>query len=200
LLGLKPASIDRALNLLGLEDAAARKVREYSLGMRQRLALALALLGQPRLLILDEPANGLDPAANVELRTLLRTLCMEEGISVFLSSHLLSEVEQIASHVGVLHQGRLCFQGELSELRARAKPCLHLQAEPCERVALELDRMGVQFEPFANGLRSAPSPWTSAEINAHLVHAGISVHAIGAETVTLEDLYFGLRESVREAA
>ena len=91
-------------------------MRVYSLGMRQRLGIALALLGKPRLLVLDEPSNGLDPAGIIELRTLLQRMAGELGITVFVSSHLLSEVEQMASHVGVLHQGCLRFQGTPEEL------------------------------------------------------------------------------------
>lgn len=119
LLGLAPERIDAVLRIVGLERDAHRRVRVYSLGMRQRLGIALALLGEPRVLVLDEPSNGLDPAGIVELRTLLQRMAGELGITVFVSSHQLAEVELMASHVGVLHQGKLRFQGTPGELRER---------------------------------------------------------------------------------
>lgn len=105
--GLPRTSIDRVLDTVGLRRDSHRLVRTYSLGMRQRLGLALALLGEPELLILDEPTNGLDPAGIHEMRNLLRELAAEHGISVFVSSHLLSGVEQMASHVGIIARGHL---------------------------------------------------------------------------------------------
>ena len=121
--------IDAVLQRVGLLDSADRRTREYSLGMRQRLAIALALLGQPRLLILDEPSNGLDPAGILDMRRLLRQLAAEDGITVFISSHLLSEIDQIASHVGVLLAGELRFEGELEQLRGRVKPRLLIRCD-----------------------------------------------------------------------
>src|SRR5262245_29498458 len=115
LLGSPRNRIDRALETIKLTRDANRRVREYSLGMRQRLGLALALLNQPELLILDEPTNGLDPAGIHEMRDLLCRLPAELGLTVFLSSHLLSEVEQIASHIGIIQARRLLFQGTLTE-------------------------------------------------------------------------------------
>src|SRR5688572_32213732 len=119
LLGSPRESIDVALETVRMTRDAHRRVREYSLGMRQRLGLALALLNRPQLLILDEPTNGLDPAGIHEMRDLIRRLPEEFGVTVFLSSHLLSEVEQIASHIGIIHEGNLLFQGPLSELQTR---------------------------------------------------------------------------------
>jgi ABC-2 type transport system ATP-binding protein len=117
LVGAARADIDRVLAIVRLARDADRLVREYSLGMRQRLGLALALLNSPELLILDEPTNGLDPAGIHEMRDLLRRMPAEHGVTVFLSSHLLSEVEQIAGSVGIIREGRMLFQGSLAELR-----------------------------------------------------------------------------------
>ena len=113
------ARIPEVLRLVGLHDAANRLVRTYSMGMRQRLGLALALLRDPELLILDEPMNGLDPAGIHEMRDLLRRLPETTGVTVFLSSHLLSEVEQVATHVGIIREGRLTFEGSLGDLYER---------------------------------------------------------------------------------
>jgi ABC-type multidrug transport system ATPase subunit len=107
--------------LVGLADAADRRVRGYSLGMRQRLALAHALLAEPRLLVLDEPTNGLDPAGIHDLRELLRQLSQEEGIAIFFSTHLLSEAEEICSRVCVINHGRLVETGSLADLTWRRR-------------------------------------------------------------------------------
>src|SRR6185295_8018037 len=119
LLGSDRNLVELALATVKLTKDADRRVREYSLGMRQRLGLALALLNNPDLLILDEPTNGLDPAGIHEMRDLIRRLPDEFGVTVFLSSHLLSEVEQIASHIGIIHESKLLFQGTLAELQQR---------------------------------------------------------------------------------
>ncbi|HYL99015.1 MAG TPA: ATP-binding cassette domain-containing protein, partial [Blastocatellia bacterium] len=105
--------VDRVLQIVRLDKDAGRKAIEYSLGMRQRLALALALLGDPELLILDEPTNGLDPSGIHEMRELIRRLPSEHNATIFLSSHLLSEVEQVATHIGIVNKGALSFQGPL---------------------------------------------------------------------------------------
>jgi len=110
--------IDKALQLVDLKSAAQKKVKEYSLGMKQRLGLAIALLSEPELLILDEPVNGLDPNGIIEIRGLLLKLNKENGITIFLSSHLLSEIEKIVTHLGVLNKGKLVFQGRYNELAA----------------------------------------------------------------------------------
>jgi ABC-2 type transport system ATP-binding protein len=112
--GVPDAGIDRALDVVNLRDAADQRVGAYSLGMKQRLGLALALLGEPQLLILDEPTNGLDPAGIQEMRALIREVPERAGVTVFISSHLLSEIELMASHVGIIHEGRLVFQGAVS--------------------------------------------------------------------------------------
>jgi len=124
---LPKAEVDRVLGLVQLTQDARRPVREYSLGMRQRLGMALALLGQPQLLILDEPTNGLDPAGIQDMRELIRRLPLETGASVFLCSHLLAEVEQVAQDVVVIHRGQLKFQGPMELLGAQGQASLRLR-------------------------------------------------------------------------
>lgn len=109
--------ISEVLHLVRLTDVAHRKVKAYSLGMKQRLGVALALLSNPDLLILDEPVNGLDPAGIIETRELLLRLNKELGMTIFLSSHLLSEIEKLVTHIGILHKGVLIFQGSIAELK-----------------------------------------------------------------------------------
>jgi ABC-type multidrug transport system ATPase subunit len=193
LLGAPQARVDAALRRVDLLDAAHRRVRDYSLGMRQRLAIALALLGEPRLLVLDEPSNGLDPAGIVDLRALLRGLA-DEGITVFVSSHLLSEVEQIATHVGVLHEGRLRFEGRLEELRGRVRPRLRLRCEPVLRASDLLARAGESVSaPDADGsLCIELGERDAAGINRLLVEHGIAVSELSREQRSLESLFFDL--------
>lgn len=105
-----------ALQQVGLENAAQRKAGQYSLGMKQRLSIAIALLNDPQLLLLDEPVNGLDPNGMVEVRELLKELNHEKGITIFISSHLLHEVEKMCTHIGIIHRGRMRFEGKITEL------------------------------------------------------------------------------------
>ena len=112
-------AIDDLARLVSLADRLDDRVSDYSLGMRQRLGIAQALLGEPRVLILDEPANGLDPAGIREMRELLRRLARERGLAVFVSSHLLSEIELFADRVGILHRGRLLWTGTIDDLLSR---------------------------------------------------------------------------------
>lgn len=114
--GVSEAEIVRALKTVRLYEQRDKKLKNYSLGMRQRLGLAMALLGDPKLLILDEPTNGLDPAGIQEIRELIRSLPQERDMTVIVSSHLLNEVEQMADHVGIIHHGELLYQGPLPEL------------------------------------------------------------------------------------
>jgi len=118
LIGAAPSSIHRALEIVDMVSSARRMVREYSTGMRQRLGVAIALLGSPELLILDEPTNGLDPSGIEALRELIRALPGRMNATVLVSSHILAEVEQIADHVGILHEGKLVLQGPLAPMRA----------------------------------------------------------------------------------
>lgn len=120
ILDLPKDSVEDALSLTGLSHAADRPARKYSLGMKQRLGLAGALIGRPKLLILDEPTNGLDPAGIHEIRTLIRSLPKKFGCTVLVSSHLLPEIELMADDIGILNHGRLLFEGSLEELRQDA--------------------------------------------------------------------------------
>lgn len=117
--GVSETEIVRALKTVRLYEQRDKKLKNYSLGMRQRLGLAMALLGDPKLLILDEPTNSLDPAGIQEIRELIRSLPKEQDMTVIVSSHLLNEVEQMADHVGIIHHGEILYQGPLSELEKK---------------------------------------------------------------------------------
>jgi lantibiotic transport system ATP-binding protein len=113
--------IDEVLKVVGLEGVANRKVKEFSLGMKQRLGIAMSLLPDPQLLILDEPANGLDPTGIIEIRELLKRLNTEQGKTIFVSSHLLAEIEKTCTHLGVIHKGIMRYQGTLKEMQQSAQ-------------------------------------------------------------------------------
>lgn len=114
--GTTKERITEVLNIVGLEDCGKKPVKKFSLGMKQRLAIALALLPNPELLVLDEPSNGLDPAGIIELRELIKKLNKEHNMTILISSHLLGEVEKMVSHLGIIYKGKMLFQGTLPEL------------------------------------------------------------------------------------
>jgi lantibiotic transport system ATP-binding protein len=115
--GAPKAKVEEVLEIVGLADTGKKLSKKFSLGMKQRLSIALALLPNPELLILDEPSNGLDPAGIIELRALVKKLNKEQGMTILISSHLLGEIEKMVSHVGILYKGKMLFQGPLPELR-----------------------------------------------------------------------------------
>ena len=184
--------IDEALARVGLMAAAAKKYRAYSLGMRQRLGLASALLRPRRLLVLDEPTNGMDPQGTREIRHLIRQLG-SEGTTVFLSSHLLSEVEQVCSHVGVMHRGKLLTQGTMGALRAGATSKLRVKVDDPARAAETLAGMGmVGIVREGEQLVGALGPLRPEDCCRCLVEAGIGVRMLVPEQVSLEDAFVAL--------
>jgi ABC-type multidrug transport system ATPase subunit len=172
--------IDEALEQVGLSGVGRRPVRAYSLGMRQRLGLAGALLRSPELLILDEPTNGLDPQGIAEVRELLLDL-NRRGTTVFLSSHLLAEVEQMATRVGVLDRGRLVLQEELAVLTAPTGSTVVISPEPARVQQTMNGRVS-----SVDGQRVIVRGADPAEVNARLVGAGIPVTGLALERPTLE--------------
>jgi ABC-2 type transport system ATP-binding protein len=193
--------VDQVLRLVGLEHAAGVKVKAYSQGMRQRLGIGLALLGSPRLLVLDEPTNGLDPQGMREVRLLLRRLA-EEGVTVFVSSHLLWEVEAMCDRVGVLARGRLVAEGSPTSLRA-ARDRLRVEVDDDARARSILAGLagvtvdGLEDDAAEPGTGGAlrvrlASPATAAGVNAALVAAGLAVSALVPEHDSLEDVFLDL--------
>src|SRR6478752_7415386 len=180
--GDRAGRIDDALDRVGLGGVDSRPVRAYSLGMRQRLGLAATLIRRPRLLILDEPGNGLDPRGIRDLRELLVGL-NDAGVTVFLSSHLLAEVEQLCTRVGVLDSGRLVLQDDLAALCAPTGRIV-VDTPDADRVAALLDG---QVE-HRDGQQLLVRYSDAAALNARLVGAGLRVSSIGAQQRTLEDI------------
>jgi ABC-type multidrug transport system ATPase subunit len=174
--------VDEALEQVGLAGVGRRPVKTYSLGMRQRLGLAAALIRRPRLLVLDEPGNGLDPRGIRDLRELLVRL-NEAGVTVFLSSHLLAEVEQLCTRVGVLDDGRLVLQEDLAALRAPTGRIV-LDTPDADQVAALLDGQVEQRD----GQQLLVRYDDAAALNARLVGAGLRVSSIGPQQRTLEEI------------
>jgi ABC-2 type transport system ATP-binding protein len=190
--GTAKARIGHALERVGLSAAAKKKFSNYSLGMKQRLAIAAALLTPRELIILDEPSNGLDPQGTREVRLLIRQIAAE-GTTVFVSSHLLAEVEQVSTHVGVMRLGKLVFQGELAELRRTAAPRIALRTADLTAAAEVFDKLGLTDQVRTEGQLTAELGDTLPEkITAELVHAGVGVRGLSVESPSLEDLFVGL--------
>ena len=185
---------DRVLAQVGLAQDARRPVRAYSLGMRQRLGLALALLGNPRLLVLDEPTNGLDPVGIQEMRELIRRLPRESGATVFLSSHLLAEVEQTADHLVVIHRGRLRFQGPMAAFGEASGPRLQVRVDdPAGALAL-LSAAGIPAEVQGEALHLQADPQRAPEVARILVAAGLQLRELGPVQASLEHRFLSLVE------
>lgn len=193
LLGAPKKRIAEALEIVRLTEAADRPVKGYSLGMKQRLGIAIALLGHPELLILDEPTNGLDPAGIQEMRRLIKDMPRKYGMTVLVSSHLLSEIDQIATQVGIIHEGRLIFQDRIEALRQKSGP----------RTAIGVDRMrearavleGSGWRPhIEDGLLwlDETEPEQVSRVNALLVKNGFSVYRLEEVKPSLEEVFLEL--------
>ena len=195
LLDLPKREIDRVLELTEMTAHGRQRVADYSLGMRQRLGLARAMLGAPPVLILDEPANGLDPEGIADMRGFLRELPERSGATVLLSSHLLGEIEQTATHVGILSHGRLVLEGALDELKAGMATEVAIETDTPERALLLAREHGFDVEQgddaliarFAAGedVRNA----TAALNRVLCIAGGIRIHALAPRRRSLETLY-----------
>nr|WP_232247904.1 ABC transporter ATP-binding protein [Kitasatospora azatica] len=188
--------VGEALDRVGLGAAAGKKARAYSLGMKQRLGLASALLQPRELLVLDEPTNGLDPQGMREIRALVREVAAE-GTTVFLSSHLLDEIEQVCTHAAVMSKGRLIVQGTVAELAARAQGRLVVRTVDTEQAAKLLTEHQVTDLRISEGrvdgeLASAEDEELLPRLCAALVAAGVRVRGFGVERGTLEDAFVAL--------
>ncbi|MEQ7155692.1 ATP-binding cassette domain-containing protein [Brevundimonas aurifodinae] len=194
LMGLPIPEIDRVLEVVDLTDAARRRVSDYSLGMRQRLGLARAMLGAPPVLVLDEPTNGLDPDGIVDMRRFLKALPERTGATVLLSSHLLGEIEQVATHVGIVNEGRLVLEGEFEALKAELAPEIGLRVDDPQRAAPILRSHDLTVRSEVDGLvvrlrPGADHDQATARLNRDLIEAGVQVFAIGSRRPSLEGIY-----------
>jgi ABC-2 type transport system ATP-binding protein len=190
--------VDETLSLVGLSEAGEKRVKAYSLGMRQRLTIAGALLGEPQTLILDEPANGLDPEGIRWLRELLRTFA-DRGGTVFVSSHVLAEVAQLADRVVIIHRGRLVSHTSLDEIMRRAEGGVRVRSPEAERLQGLLAAAGAKAAVDSPGVltvRDAPME----RIGELAAANGVVLHELSSESATLEDVFLELTGSDRPEA
>jgi len=189
--------IDRALHLVGLGDRGDEAVQTYSLGMRQRLGIARALVGQPKLLILDEPTNGLDPRGMKEVRELLQGLAKKDGLTIFISSHLLSEVELLCNRVGIIEKGKLIAEGTVRELVESRGQGTEVDIGVVDAAKLSAALVGMTG---ASSVGTQPDGRTrvrlegmsTAELNRQLMSAGVDVSALVPVSHSLEDTFLRL--------
>lgn len=185
--------IDRVLHIVRMENQQHKKVRQYSLGMKQRLGLAAALIGSPQILLLDEPTNGLDPSGIQEMRELICTLPTQYGITVLISSHLLSEIDQMATHVGIIDKGQLIFQDPLSSLHEHSRSRLILHTSD-DRSSFELLKRSGFAADWKNEQLSLMQSDDTSVIKAirTLVLADIGILRLSEQQMSLEDIFLRL--------
>ena len=187
--------IQEVLDLVGLPNTGAKKASQFSLGMKQRLAIAVALLHQPKLLILDEPTNGLDPSGIVEMRELLKKMNKEQGLTILISSHLLAEIEKLVTDVGIINKGKILFQGTLNELMHRQRQASSLVFE----VNNNAEALKIMLNKQINAViehNKLKMPILSneliADINKQLVTQGIDVYGISLAENDLEAIFMAI--------
>ncbi|RNL78076.1 ATP-binding cassette domain-containing protein [Halostreptopolyspora alba] len=193
LLDLTDNQVTQAVRTVRLRDHLEKKVRDYSLGMKQRLGLAMALAREPRLLILDEPTNGLDPAGIEEIRRLL-TKVADDGTTVMVSSHLLGEIDRTATVLGILGNGRMLFQGTRDELFARSVPDVLVDTSEPQRAAALTARWHTSRLDGATVRLSGLDDKATAGVVSLLVHEDIEIHGVRRDSQSLEDVFMDLTE------
>jgi lantibiotic transport system ATP-binding protein len=189
-----PSRIEEVLKLVGLPNVGRKKASQFSLGMKQRLAIAVALLHSPSLLVLDEPTNGLDPNGIIEMREMLRSLSQQQGITILISSHLLAEIEKLVTDVVVINKGKLMFQGTLPKLMEMQQSAgVQLETNQLEKTIIVLANLGLSVER-KNGFVILPHlpKEKLAEINRTLVHESIDVYRIAPTQNDLESIFMDM--------
>jgi ABC-2 type transport system ATP-binding protein len=188
--GIPRSRIEEVLQVVDLQGPAGRRAGGYSLGMRQRLSLAGALLGDPRVLVLDEPANGLDPQGIRWLREFLRSLAAE-GRTIFISSHVLAEIEQIVDEVVIIHRGKFVVQATTAELVARAAGGIRARSPQVDQLRAALEEAGVKVASSEGDLLTLADA-TTAQVGEIAAAKGIVLHELVAESSTLEEAFLDL--------
>jgi ABC-2 type transport system ATP-binding protein len=188
--GIPRSRVEDVLRIVDLQAAAGRRAGGYSLGMRQRLSLAGALLGDPRILVLDEPANGLDPQGIRWLREFLRSLAAE-GRTIFISSHVLAELEQIVDEVVIIHRGKFVVQATTAELVARAAGGIRARSPQADRLRAALEQAGVKVASSEGDLLTLADA-TTAQVGEIAAARGIVLHELVAESSSLEEAFLDL--------
>lgn len=189
------ARIAEVLQLVGLADTGSKKAGKFSLGMKQRLSIAIALLNNPRLLILDEPTNGLDPNGIIEMRELLKRLNLEQGITIIISSHLLSEIEKLVTHTGIIHKGKMMFQGTLQQLQDKQLQGSFVLLDTSDHIkTLRIMRdNNIEATTQQNKIMVPILPKKQiAEINKLLIRNEIDVYELSTIKNDLESIFMGM--------
>jgi ABC-2 type transport system ATP-binding protein len=194
LLGIKKSKAEEMLNLVGLSEAANKKAGQYSLGMKQRLGIALAMVSDPELLLLDEPTNGLDPNGIIEIRNLMIELTTKHAKTILVSSHLLAEIERTATHVGIINKGEMLFQGTISDLHDLSKATIKIETNDAKKASEILINNNI------NLLHSEKNTLTvefenkekMGELNTILVNNGLTVYSIYKSNKDLENLFLDI--------
>jgi len=195
MLNVPEGRIEEVLNIVRLTNAKNQLVKQYSLGMKQRLGIAIALLGEPELLILDEPTNGLDPAGIHEIRDLIKSLPETEGITILISSHLLSEIDQMATQVGIISDGNLIYQDSIEVLRNMDNPHIKIRVNDSNKAKSILEeKTNLHIEVDKNGdlLISKTDDDHISVINSILVNSNISVYRIEEVRSSLEEIFLNI--------
>lgn len=194
LLGVPFAKADEMLRQVGISDAANKKASKYSLGMKQRLGIGLALLADPELLLLDEPTNGLDPNGIIEIRELMIELTEKHNKTILVSSHLLSEVERIATHVGIINHGELKFQGSIADLQGLSTPVLQIECGDIGSAEAVLKNNQANVIDIQGNLISIAyqDKEEAAKWNKALVDEGIPVYSVSTRKKDLEHLFLDI--------
>ncbi|MGN6711509.1 ABC transporter ATP-binding protein [Anaerocolumna jejuensis] len=195
-----PNCVEQALDMLYLSDAKDKKAKEFSLGMRQRLGIARAVLTKPELLILDEPANGLDPAGMKQIRDLLTMLCKEYGITILISSHLLSEIESIAQTIGIIHHGKMLQEISMKEISDMGLEYIEITTPNIKQAAYTIaEKMNLQnFKIMEdNRIRVYDKKVSSQELSGVFADNHIAIQALNVKTESLEDYFLKLTEGVK---
>ncbi|MFT4416154.1 ATP-binding cassette domain-containing protein [Fredinandcohnia humi] len=193
LLNVPKTRIDEVLHIVRLSKEANRPVKGFSLGMKQRLGIATALLGNPELLILDEPTNGLDPSGILEIRELIKSMPTEHGITILVSSHLLSEIDQMASQVGIISKGKMIFQDSIEVLRKKSTSKIRMSVNDSEAAWKTLLTNGFHVDRQNNQLFiEQTSDESVASIVEKLVHNRFSIYRVEEERKSLEDIFLEL--------
>lgn len=191
-----PESVENALAMLNLTDAAEKAVKNYSLGMKQRLGIARAILCRPELLVLDEPTNGLDPAGMKQLRDLFQRLCAEYGMTIMISSHMLSEVESIADTIGIIHHGVMQKEISMKEISEQNTEYIELAADITKAAYVLAEHLHLHnFKVFdGNRIRVYDGRVTTGELSKALALNDVALLAIGRKSESLEDYFLKLTE------
>lgn len=185
--------IDEVLSIVRLTNDANRPVKGFSLGMKQRLGIAAAILGNPELLILDEPTNGLDPSGIHEIRDLIKNMPKQYGITVLISSHLLSEIDQIATEVGIITKGKIIYQDSIEKLRNKARPKIAIKASEMDKAKALLLTKGILFKKQENRLISEnANDEIVAKSISILASANISIYRVEEKRKSLEEIFLEL--------